>query len=88
MTFEEWWAVQSKPLSGTTKEKVKSAWEAAWDQQQRVIDEMHLMFRDHALVPKEPTEKMLEAGLMHHSQFVSSVPRVYKAMIQEAQEKE
>ena len=88
MTFDEWWAVQSKPLSGTTKEKVKSAWEAAWDQQQRVIDEMHLMFKDHVLVPKEPTDEMIEAGLMFHSQFSSSVPHVYKAMIQAAQEEE
>ena len=29
MTFEEWWAVQSKPLSGTTKDKVKVAWDVA-----------------------------------------------------------
>ena len=42
----------------------------------------------YVLVPVEPTEKMVEAGIMFHSQFDSSVPRVYKAMIQETQEQE
>lgn len=42
----------------------------------------------YVLVPVEPTEKMIESGLMFHSQFCSSVPNVYKAMIQEAQEQE
>jgi len=42
----------------------------------------------YVLVPVEPTEKMLEAGLMFHTQFDSSVPRVYRAMIQDAQEEE
>ena len=42
----------------------------------------------YVLVPVEPTEEMTEAGLMFHSQFCSSVPNVYKAMIQAAQEEE
>lgn len=42
----------------------------------------------YVLVPVEPTEKMVEAGLMFHTQFDSSVPRVYRAMIQALQEKE
>jgi hypothetical protein len=42
----------------------------------------------YVLVPVEPTEKMIDAGLMFHSQFSSSVPHAYKAMIQAAQEEE
>ena len=41
MTFEEWWAVQSKPLSGTTKEKVESAYEAGI---QEGIDRMYTLY--------------------------------------------
>ena len=40
----------------------------------------------YVLVPKEPTERMIEAGIMLHSQFNSSVPHVYNAMIEAAQE--
>ena len=42
----------------------------------------------YVLVPVEPTEKMIDAGLMFHRQFSSSISHVYKAMIQAAKEKE
>ena len=83
MTFEEWWNLSGgNVVHKVPKYSAQEAWNAAWDQQQRVIDEMHLMFKDHALVPKEPTLKMVAAGLNHSE----TMPKAYKAMIQAAQE--
>lgn len=58
MTFEEWWDSVHCDLM-TERQLAQAAWEAAWDQQQRVIDEMHLAFKDKVLVPKKPTEEMI-----------------------------
>lgn len=104
MTFEEWWKQRKpRPNEFIEGDLVTLAAQAAWDYQQQHIDELeseNKRILDHAvelcmttskgyvLVPVEPTEKMVEAGIMFHSQFDSSVPRVYKAMIQETQEQE
>jgi hypothetical protein len=89
MTFKEWWRHFNSccPLDITDEDIAKWAWEAAWDQQQRVIDEMHLMFKDHVLVPKEPTEAMIDAWWDTHvdGETLDEV-KAYKAMIQAAQE--
>lgn len=47
MTFEEWYADFLYYEGEPTKDIAKQAWEAAWDQQQRTIDEMHLQFKDY-----------------------------------------
>ena len=86
--FDDWWdehAVASAKKN-TYKEFARGAWEAAWDQQQRVIDEMHLMFKDHVLVPKEPTTAMEEAFLDIYERR-GWFMRGYKNMIKAAQEK-
>ena len=97
MTFEEWY-VENKQW-----DNYEDPVEAAWNYQQARIDELEVenkrilnhavelsmtVPKGYVLVPVEPTEKMVEAGIMFHSQFDSSVPRVYKAMIQETQEQE
>lgn len=85
MTFEEWMEqayYPDYPVEGWEIDDMREAWEAAWDEQQRVIDEMH-MFKDHVLVPREPTQAMQNV-LIH---YPSSHPvDVYKALIQAAQE--
>ena len=84
MTFEEW-----RDANEFGDCSPRAAWEAAWDKQQRVIDEMHLAFRGHVLVPVKPTEKMIEAG---YNAYVNSgwirTYEIYEAMIQAAQEEE
>lgn len=51
MTFEEWWSAQSSDMKiDNAQYAAECAWVAAWDQQQRVIDEMHLMFREHGAI--------------------------------------
>jgi len=48
MDFEEWCSSrESLPPTNKLKDVARLAWEAAWDQQQRVIDEMHLQFKDY-----------------------------------------
>ena len=88
MTFEEWWKHFNSccPLDITDEDIAKWAWEAAWDQQQRVIDEMHLMFKDRVLVPVEPTTRMVAIGRKVIQE--ADIWEVYKAMIQAAQEEE
>ena len=55
MTFEEWMDSGAHYYIAHV-EDAKKAWEAAWDQQQRVIDEMHLQFKYY---------KCPECGLDH-----------------------
>jgi hypothetical protein len=89
MTFKEWWRHFNSccPLDITDEDIAKWAWEAAWDQQQRVIDEMHLMFKDHVLVPKEPTEEMVEEACRTDFNFYDkNIRRAWKVMLQMAQE--
>ena len=87
MTFEEWLKGTRGAVGSEIPEYMaKWAWEAAWDQQQRVIDEMHLMFKDRVLVPVEPTTRMVAIGRKVIQE--ADIWEVYKAMIQAAQEEE
>ena len=93
MTFEEWW---DKDDATYVEDLARAAWEAAWDHQQKIIDGFKQANNDlakaairpdgYVLVPVEPTEAMLNAGL--DANVVPHPEDIYKAMISAAQEEE
>ena len=98
MTFEEWFTEHYNYQREYTVEEYVTA-QAAWDYQQKIIDGFKQANNDlakaairpdgYVLVPVEPTEKMEEAGLeVHPWDYTEDMQKIYKAMIQAAQEGE
>ena len=98
MTFEEWFTEHYNYQREYTVEEYVTA-QAAWDYQQKIIDGFKQANNDlakaairpdgYVLVPVEPTEKMEEAGLeVHPWDYTEDMQKIYKAMIQAAQEEE
>ena len=93
MTFEEWW--YSTPVTNGEKYWThESMAKAAWDFQQQRIDELEAYLltlpilytpEGYVLVPIEPTKRMVFAGMAMNP---CNTTKVYKAMIQAAQEQE
>ena len=100
MDFEEWWDEVGHNLWCDNDDIFLSDLvKAAWDYQQKIIDDFKQANNDlakaairpdgYVLVPVEPTEKMIEAG---YNAYVNSgwirTYEIYEAMIQAAQEEE
>lgn len=95
MTFEEWWWPR-KPLGDDliSGDVVTVAARAAWGARDAEINELKkansslaeaaIVPEGYVLVPVEPTEAMLNAGL--DANVVPHPEDIYKAMIQAAQE--
>ena len=100
MDFEEWLGDRIETMSSHEY----AAEKAAWDYQQKIIDDFKQANNDlakaairpdgYVLVPVEPTEKMFKAGLgwrESDSELEGEyrmVYEAYKAMIQATQEEE
>ena len=100
MTFEEFIGDRIDTMSSQEYADVHYAWEAGI---QEGIERMQKAYQirlrgksmfaylpdDYVLVPVEPTEKMEEAGLeIHPWDYTEDMQKIYKAMIQAAQEEE
>lgn len=104
MTFEEWWT-QRETVAGCALDGADNASAAWGYQQERIDhlesiikanqirpkgkSMLAYLPEGYVLVPKEPTEKMIEAG---YNAYVNSgwirTYEIYEAMIQAAQEEE
>ena len=98
--FDEWYADFLYYEGEPTKDIAKQAWEAGI---QECIERMQKAYQirprgksilaylpeGYVIVPVEPTEKMEEAGLeVHPWDYTEDMQKIYKAMIQAAQEEE
>jgi beta-galactosidase GanA len=98
MNFEEWWWPR-KPLGDEliSGDVVTTAARAAWGARDAEINELKkansklaeaaIVPNGYVLVPVEPTTAMIEAGLeVHPWDYTEDMQKIYKAMIQAAQE--
>jgi hypothetical protein len=97
MTFEEWF---DKDDANYVEDLARAAYEAGIQEGIHDLVKAHqirprgksmLVYlpEGYVLVPVEPTEKMEEAGLeVHPWDYTEDMQKIYKAMIQAAQEEE